>query len=131
MSAWCSTTSSRRSTTSPRSDRACLALRRIDAPPFLPVRPEPRAPVPYIPVFAASNAGSRARGRRLPSPLVGRVFVTRQMPEGGLDPLFAAGHEVVQRPGDDACPHAELVARAAEVDALVCVLTDRVDTEVL
>jgi glyoxylate reductase len=62
---------------------------------------------------------------------VGRVFVTRELPEGGVEPLRAAGHEVVQRPGDDACPHEELVAQAAAADALVCVLTDQVDAGVL
>ena len=37
----------------------------------------------------------------LRSPAVARVLVTRQLPDGGLDPLVAAGHELVQREGDD------------------------------
>jgi glyoxylate reductase len=60
-----------------------------------------------------------------------RVLVTRRLPAGGLDPLVAAGHELVQRDGDDAYTPDELVARAREVDAVVCVLTDRIDAAVL
>lgn len=61
-----------------------------------------------------------------------RVLVTRRLPEGGLEPLVAAGHEVVARVDDDEpFTHDELVARIAHADALVCLLTDRVDAEVL
>lgn len=59
-----------------------------------------------------------------------RVLVTRRLPAGGLDPLVAAGHDLVQR--DDApVTHDELVRTAPEVDAIVCLLTDRIDTDVL
>jgi glyoxylate reductase len=60
-----------------------------------------------------------------------RVLVTRQLPAGGLDPLAAAGHELVQRAGDEPYTADELVALAGEVDAIVCVLTDRIDAAVL
>lgn len=60
-----------------------------------------------------------------------RVLVTRELPEGGLDPLVAAGHDLVQREGDDAYTADELAAAAGDVDAIVCVLTDRVDASVL
>jgi glyoxylate reductase len=60
-----------------------------------------------------------------------RVLVTRQLPDGGIDPLVAAGHDLVQRPGDDPYTTAELVALAGGFDAIVCVLTDRIDAEVL
>ncbi len=61
-----------------------------------------------------------------------RVLVTRQVPEGGLDPLVAAGHEIVPPSGDDTpLTPEELVAAAAEVDGIVCVLTDRIDATVL
>ncbi len=60
-----------------------------------------------------------------------RVLVTRRLPDGGLDPLLAAGHEVVQRPGDDPYTPGDLAAAAADADAVVCVLTDRVDAAVL
>jgi glyoxylate reductase len=61
---------------------------------------------------------------------VGRVLVTRRLPDGGLDPL--AGHEVVgPKPDDSPYPHDELVGLASEVDAIVSLLTDRIDAEVL
>ncbi len=60
-----------------------------------------------------------------------RVLVTRRLPAGGLDPLVDAGHEIVQRADDTPFMPAELAAAAAEVDAIVCVLTDRIDTDVL
>jgi glyoxylate reductase len=62
---------------------------------------------------------------------VARVLVTRLLPEGGLDPLVAAGHEIVQRSDDVAYRPEELVAEVADVDAVVCLLTDRIDQTVL
>ena len=67
----------------------------------------------------------------LRSPAMARVLVTRRLPDGGLDPLVSAGHELVERPGDDPYTADELVALAPEVDAIVCVLTDRIDAAVL
>jgi glyoxylate reductase len=59
-----------------------------------------------------------------------RVLVTRRLPDGGLDPL--AEHELVGPQTDDrAYTHDELVALAGEVDAIVCLLSDRIDSEVL
>ena len=60
-----------------------------------------------------------------------RVLVTRRLPEGGTDPLTAAGHDVVQRTGDVPYGQEELVSLAADVDGIVCLLTDRIDEEVL
>jgi glyoxylate reductase len=60
-----------------------------------------------------------------------RVFVTRRLPEGGLDPLVAAGHDLESRDDDTPLTHDELIAVAAEHDAIVCVLTDRIDADVL
>ncbi|HTK14963.1 MAG TPA: D-glycerate dehydrogenase [Acidimicrobiia bacterium] len=61
---------------------------------------------------------------------MGRVLVTRRLPDGGLDPL--AGHELVgPNPDDEPYSHDELVAHAGEVDAIVCVLTDTIDAGVL
>lgn len=59
------------------------------------------------------------------------VLVTRHLPEGGLDPLVAAGHEVVQREHDVAFSTEELVAAAPDHDAIVCLLTDRIGADVL
>ncbi len=56
--------------------------------------------------------------------------MTRRLPEGGLDPL--AGHDLVGPKPDDA-PYtpAELGALAGDVDAIVSLLTDRIDDAVL
>jgi glyoxylate reductase len=60
-----------------------------------------------------------------------RVLVTRRLPPGGLDPLTQDGQELIEPDGDRAFTHDELVSRAAEVDAIVCLLTDRIDAAVL
>jgi glyoxylate reductase len=61
---------------------------------------------------------------------LGRVLVTRRLPDGGLDPL--AGHELIgPKANDDPYTSDELRAYAAEVDAIVSLLTDRIDGEVL
>ncbi len=59
-----------------------------------------------------------------------RILVTRRLPAGGLAPL--EGHDVVgPKPDDAPYTHEELCALAAEVDAIVSLLTDRIDAEVL
>ena len=61
---------------------------------------------------------------------MGRILVTRHLPTGGLAPL--AGHEIVG-PHDDDRPMtaAELREHARTCDAVVCLLTDRIDAAVL
>ena len=60
-----------------------------------------------------------------------RVVITRRLPDGGVDPLRAAGHDVATNDTDEARTHDELCAAAAAADGIVCLLTDRVDAEVL
>jgi glyoxylate reductase len=61
---------------------------------------------------------------------VGRVLVTRRLPDGGLEPL--AGHDVVgPNPDDTSYTAAELRGFARECDAIVSLLTDRIDADVL
>ncbi len=60
-----------------------------------------------------------------------RVLVTRRLPAGGLDPLVGAGHEILERADDTPLTQEQLVAAVREVDALVCLLTDRIDAGVL
>jgi glyoxylate reductase len=60
-----------------------------------------------------------------------RVLVARRLPPGGLDPLTEAGHELVEPDGKRGFTHDELVAVAPDVDAIVCLLTDKVDAAVL
>jgi glyoxylate reductase len=62
---------------------------------------------------------------------VPRVLVTRRLPDGGTDPLTAGGHEIVTPDDDQELTHAQLCAAAAKVDAIVCLLTDRVDDAVI
>jgi glyoxylate reductase len=62
---------------------------------------------------------------------LGRILVTRRLPDGGLDPLVDAGHEIVAREDDTPFTHDELVWAVGTVDAIVCLLTDRIDAEVL
>jgi glyoxylate reductase len=60
------------------------------------------------------------------------VLVTRRLPDGGLDPLAGPGHELVGPNADDTPYTAvELRAHASECDAIVSLLTDRIDVEVL
>jgi glyoxylate reductase len=56
--------------------------------------------------------------------------VTRRLPDGGADPL--AGHDIVGPNADDT-PYtpAELISHAHECEAIVSLLTDRIDAEVL
>src|SRR5919198_424107 len=58
-----------------------------------------------------------------------KILVTRHLPEGGLDPLRE--HELLQRGDDTPYSHEELVAAVADVDALVSLLTDVIDAEVI
>jgi glyoxylate reductase len=60
-----------------------------------------------------------------------RVLVTRRLPPGGLDPLVEAGHELLEPDDAQAFLHDELVHMVPEVDAIVCLLTDRIDADVL
>ena len=60
---------------------------------------------------------------------MGKILVTRHLPAGGLDPL--RGHELVQRERDVAYSHRDLLAAGADVDAIVCLLTDAIDAEVI
>jgi glyoxylate reductase len=59
-----------------------------------------------------------------------RVLVTRRLP-GGMDPLVEAGHELIEPDGERTFTHDELVAMAPEADAIVCLLTNRIDAAVL
>lgn len=62
---------------------------------------------------------------------MGTILVSRRLPDAGLEPLRGAGHRLVQRTGDQPLSHDELVQALPGVDALLCVLSDRVDEAVL
>jgi glyoxylate reductase len=61
---------------------------------------------------------------------VSSVLLTRRVPSSVLKPLEAQ-HDLDVWQGDDPIPRAELLKRVAGKDALICVLTDRIDDEVL
>jgi len=48
-----------------------------------------------------------------------------------MDPLVEAGHELIQPDRERNFTHDELVGMAPEADAIVCLLTDRIDADVL
>lgn len=59
-----------------------------------------------------------------------KVFITRQLPEEALAIVREAA-EIDIWPHDGPPPRADLLQRAAGVDGLLCLLTDRIDDEVL
>jgi glyoxylate reductase len=61
---------------------------------------------------------------------VARVLITRPLQAGWLDPLLDAGHEP-EWLGPEPLSHARLVEEAANYDAIVCTITDRIDAAVL
>ena len=60
-----------------------------------------------------------------------RIAVTRHLPGTALDRLRAAGHEVDVWPGELPPPREALLDLVAPADALLSLLTDRIDAAVL
>ncbi len=60
-----------------------------------------------------------------------RVLITRSFPGPGIDLLRQEGYDVDLFDQDTIIPRAELLARVKGVDALLCLLTDRIDDEVM
>jgi glyoxylate reductase len=60
-----------------------------------------------------------------------RVFVTRRLPGNALDRLRAAGHEVDVWPDRLPPPRDALREHLADAEALLCMLTDPIDAELL
>src|SRR5262245_40613334 len=63
-------------------------------------------------------------------PSMAHVFVTRRLPGTALERL-AAQHDVEVWPGDMPPSPEELRARVADVEGLLSLLSDRIDTELL
>jgi len=59
------------------------------------------------------------------------VYVTRPLPPPGTEPLRAAGLTVLQHEPDSPPSRSELRAGVADADALLCLLTELVDDELL
>ncbi len=60
-----------------------------------------------------------------------RILVTRSIPDAGLELLKAAGHTLDVSSEDRAMPRLELLARIRGVHALLSLLTDSIDDEVM
>lgn len=59
-----------------------------------------------------------------------KVFITRRIPVDGIN-LLRNKCEVTQWDSDDAIPRSELMKGIKGVDALFCLLTDKIDDEIL
>jgi glyoxylate reductase len=64
-------------------------------------------------------------------PRVARVFVTRQPVGAGLERLTEAGHEIDVWPGSEPPSPTQLIEHARHADALICMLSDRIDAAFL
>lgn len=60
-----------------------------------------------------------------------RILVTQSLVPGGIDPLARSDHELVIRDEPYPMSRAELREYVEEVDAVLCLLSDRIDDEVL
>lgn len=60
-----------------------------------------------------------------------KVFITRQIPEAGIKLLKDKGYEVEVRTEDSVIPKEELMSKIKDIDALLCLLTDKIDKEML
>ena len=59
-----------------------------------------------------------------------KVYVTRRIPDSGLA-LLREKCDISQWNSDDPVPRSELLSNIKDKDALFCLLTDKVDKEVL
>lgn len=61
-----------------------------------------------------------------------KIFVTRKIPDAGIKKLEADGHTVVVSEKDGVLTHTELIAslKSENPDAVLCLLTDKINSEV-
>lgn len=62
-----------------------------------------------------------------------KIFITRQIPDRGINLLKERGYEIVISPHDRVLPKEELIEclKKDRYDAVLCLLTDKIDAEVL
>lgn len=62
-----------------------------------------------------------------------KIFITRNIPDAGINLLKEKGYEVVVSPHDRVLTKDELIAvvKANQYDAILCLLTDKIDADVL
>ena len=65
--------------------------------------------------------------------MIMKIFITRKIPNRGINMLKGKGYEVMVSPHDRILAKDELIAalKADRYDAVLCLLTDKIDTEVL
>ncbi|KAI7811183.1 glyoxylate reductase/hydroxypyruvate reductase b [Triplophysa rosa] len=74
----------------------------------------------------------RAAGFQRAMSMLPRVYVTRQVPPDGLDILRKSGQVQFEMwDSDDPVPRNELLKRAKGCDGILCVLTEKIDAELL
>jgi len=59
-----------------------------------------------------------------------RIHLTRKLPEEGMTRLLSSS-DLDLWPGDGPIPRADLLARGSRADAIICMLSDRIDADVL
>ena len=59
-----------------------------------------------------------------------KVYVTRRVPEKGME-LLRERCEITQWLSDDPVPREELIRNVKGIDALYCLLTDKIDKDVI
>ncbi len=64
-------------------------------------------------------------------PMASHIFVTRPLPAPGIDLLNDSGFAVRSNPEDRPLSREELLDGVREADALICMLSDRIDVELL
>lgn len=63
--------------------------------------------------------------------MASHVFVTRPLPAPGIDLLNDSGFDVRSNPEDRPLSREQLIVGVREADALICMLSDRIDVELL
>ncbi|MGB2756788.1 MAG: D-glycerate dehydrogenase [Acidimicrobiia bacterium] len=58
-----------------------------------------------------------------------RILITRELPPGALDVLD--GHEILGPPASGSMTHDEIKAVAPSVEAIICLLNDRIDADII
>lgn len=60
-----------------------------------------------------------------------KIFITRKVPEAGIKFLKDRGYEVEVSPHDRVLTKEEIIEKIKDIDALFCLLTDKIDKDVL
>ena len=101
-------------------------LSRLVSRTRVPAAIHPRLHLCHSPLlrrFCISEAMSSAKGSK--------VYITRRVPPGGIKLLKEAGCQLIEWSNDEGVPRDELLKGVAGVDAIYCLLSDKIDNAVL